>query len=127
MLPTRASFTRGRSLVRSQVRPLRNPLETAGFSLRARDRTRPGRGVGESIGELRGSDPRTSLSKGRTRVPPNAVPALSLSTNSETELAHQDQERLPGRIMRRQGDAVAALLLFEQAYEAALASGDHYI
>jgi tetratricopeptide (TPR) repeat protein len=32
-----------------------------------------------------------------------------------------------GRIMRRQGDTVAALLLFEQAYEAALASGDHYI
>lgn len=32
-----------------------------------------------------------------------------------------------GRIMRRQGDTVAALPLFEQAYEAALASGDHYI
>jgi hypothetical protein len=31
------------------------------------------------------------------------------------------------RIMRRQGDTVDALPLFEQAYETALASGDHFI
>jgi hypothetical protein len=33
-VPIRSRFTRGRSLVRSQPRPHRNPLETAGFSSR---------------------------------------------------------------------------------------------